>query len=88
MTDPDVANSTDSVALSRDFQSGARRNSFRVLDDSILNGTNRRKEYDSRERPAVDRNAFFEEVLKYRRDLLSRPDNKVSRTSAWLFAAK
>ena len=31
---------------------------------------------------------FFEDAVKYRRDPLQRPDNKVSPTSAWWVAAK
>ncbi|MCC6738524.1 MAG: DDE-type integrase/transposase/recombinase [Planctomycetia bacterium] len=59
-----------------------------TADDAILNGTTRRKEYHSRERAHVDRDAFFEDAVKFRRDLLARPDTKVSRTSAWWIAAK
>jgi hypothetical protein len=59
-----------------------------IGDDAILNGTTRRKQYHSRERTAVDRILFFEDAVKLRRDMLQRPDNKVSPTSAWWWAAK
>ncbi|MCE9555329.1 MAG: hypothetical protein K8T91_18420 [Planctomycetes bacterium] len=59
-----------------------------IGDDAILNGTTRRKQYNSRERAAVDRILFFEEAVKLRREMLQRPDNKVSPTSAWWYAAK
>lgn len=59
-----------------------------VADDAILNGTTRRKEYHARERAAVDRITFFEDAVKLRRDILARPDSKVSPWSAWWVAAK
>jgi hypothetical protein len=59
-----------------------------VADDAILNGTSRRREYHSRERAAVDRVVFFEDAARLRRNMLQRPDNKVSPTSAWWYAAK
>ena len=55
---------------------------------AILNGKTRRVEYDSRERAAVDRDAFFKDAVQFRSDLLRRPGVKVSPTSAWWVAAK
>lgn len=55
---------------------------------AILNGRTRRKEYDSRQRAAVDRDAFFKEAVQFRSDLLRKPGIKVSPTSAWWVAAK
>lgn len=59
-----------------------------VADRAILNERTRAKEYHGRPRPAVDRDAFFRDAVQFRRDLLARPDNKVTPTTAWWVAAK
>lgn len=54
-----------------------------VAAAAILKGITRRKEYHPRDRATVYRNAFFEDAAKLRREILSRPGNKVTATSAW-----
>jgi hypothetical protein len=59
-----------------------------IGDDAILNGTTRRREYHVRQRAQVDRNAFFEDAVKLRREILAKTGNKVDPWSAWWVAAK
>lgn len=59
-----------------------------IAESAILKGGYRRKEYHARDRAAVDRNAFLEDAVKLRRDILCRPGNKATATSAWWVAAK
>jgi hypothetical protein len=59
-----------------------------VAERSMFGGTTRRKAYDTMERAKVDRVAFLGDATEFRRQLLMRPDNKLSPLQGWRVAAK
>lgn len=59
-----------------------------IAESAILDGKHRRREYDARDRAAVDRDAFFRDAVQFRKELLPRCNNRLSPTDAWRVAAK
>lgn len=65
---------------------------FTELDElterDMFGGTSRRSAYDRMERAKVDRSAFLADATAFRRQLLMRPENKLSAMQAWRVSAK
>lgn len=59
-----------------------------ITERTMFNGATRREAYNRMERAKVDREAFLRDAIEFRRQLLMRPNNRLSPMQAWRVAAK